>query len=264
MPLSPEAIDAAARRLTDARRSVSLLESLRECAPTEHASAMAIAEAHATLLGWTTIGWKVGCTSQRAMEILSSPGPFAGRVFEGTVYQSQQLHEHAMHNPGLECEFAFVLGRDLPARAEMYTVDEVREATLAVAPAIELVAPRFDDLTGVGYLNLIADSGANAGVVLGEPIMTGDSPDLTTVQVELDIDGEIVSSGVGSAILGNPWLALEWLANHLSARQIGLHSGEFVLSGTCTGINSLDPGSTATARHDGFAPVTVRRTDESS
>lgn len=262
--LTPEAISAAAQLLTNARKSVDVLSSLGDFEPLDLASAHAIAEAHAASLGWDTIGWKVGCTSQEAMEILNSPGPFAGRIFDGTAYQSGSLHEYAMHNPGVECEFAFVIGRDLPPRTTMYTVEDVQKAIVAVAPAVELVAPRFEDFTGVGVLSLIADSGANAGVVLGEPVMVVDCPELSTVAVELSIDGSVVSSGTGSAILGDPWRALEWLANHLSARQIGLRAGEFVLSGTCTGIDPLAPGSTATAAHSGFAPVTVMRTSESN
>ncbi len=260
--LPPELLASAASSLTDARRTITLLENLGDAEPTDLASAYAIAELHARQLGWDTLGWKVGCTSAEAMQILNAPDPFAGRIFDGTVHGSGIVHEMAMHSPGLESEFAFLLGRDLPPTSGTYTVDDVRSATLAVAPALELVAPRFTDFTGVGYLNLIADSGANAGVVFGEPVLMADCPDLRTVNVELDIDGTVVKTGTGDAILGEPWRALEWLANHLSARQIGLRAGEFVMSGTCTGIDPLLPGSVATGRYEGLGSVEIRRTQE--
>lgn len=258
--MSPEQVAAAANDLSMARQAITLLESLGENAPPDLSSAHAIAEAHAKQLGWSTVGWKVGCTSAEAMQILNSPGPFAGRVFEGSVYGSNIVHEQAMYSPGIESEFAFLLGRDLPPTSDEYTVDDVRAATMAVAPALELVAPRFTDFTGIGYLNLIADSGANAGVVFGEPVKIDDVPDLREVHVELDIDGTVVKTGEGNAILGDPWRALEWLANHLSARQIGLHAGEFVMSGTCTGIDPLPPGSVATGRYSGLGSVEIMRT----
>lgn len=260
-PLSTDQVEAAATALTRARRLIEQLSGLDEATPNDLRSAHAIADLHAEQLGWSVVGWKIGCTSAEAMQILSSPGPFAGRVFDGTVYQSAILHHDAMIDPGLESEFAFILGRDLPSRGAPYTVDDVQSATIAVAPALELVAPRFDDFTGVGYLSLIADSGANGGVVFGEPVPIEQCPELRDVHVELDIDGVTVKRGVGDAILGDPWRALEWLANHLSARQIGLRAGEFVMSGTCTGIDPLPPGSVATGRFAGLGDVLIERTE---
>lgn len=254
MPLSLDQIDAAARLLTDARMDGQLLDSLGDLEPKGVACAYAIAEAHAKLLDTAPVGWKIGCTSQKAMDILNSPGPFAGRIFDGTVY-GPAIEGLPAPSPGLECEFAFHLGSDLSPRNAPHTVSDVRGATEAVAPAIELVAPRFRDFTGVGYLSLIADSGANAGVVLGKPVAVDDCPDLQDVAVELEIDGDQASSGAGSAILGDPWNALVWLANHLCERGIGLQAGEFVLSGTCTGINPLSPGSSAVAHYGAFGQV---------
>ena len=259
-PLSADLVEAAAHELTRARRLIEQISGLGDATPHDVRSAHAIADLHAEQLGWNVVGWKIGCTSAEAMQILNSPGPFAGRVFDGTVYQSSIVHHDAMINPGLESEFAFILGRDLPSRGAPYSVDEVRSATIAIAPAIELVSPRFDDFTGVGYLSLIADSGANAGVVFGEPVPIERCPELRDVTVELDIDGTTVKHGAGDAILGDPWRALEWLANHLSARQIGLRAGEFVMSGTCTGIDPLPPGSVATGRFSDLGVVSIERT----
>ncbi len=258
-PLTADTVASAAQMLTDARLAISLIETLGDGEPSDHETAYAIAEAHASQLGWDTVGWKVGCTSAEAMKILNSPGPFAGRVFDGGVHGSRILHEDAMHSPGIECEFAFILGADLPPTNSEYTVDDVRAATAAVAPAIELVAPRFTDFTGIGYLSLIADSGANGGVVLGEPVAVENCPDLSNVTVELDIDGTATKSGRGDAILGNPWEALVWIANHLSSRDIGLHAGQFVMSGTCTGIDPLPPGSVATGQYAGLGSVEISR-----
>ena len=194
------------------------------------------------------------------MQILNSPGPFAGLIFDGTSYGSQQLHPDAMVRPQVECEFAFILGEDLVPRAEPYSISDVQAATAAVAPAIELVDTRLADFTGVGYLSLVADHGANGGVVLGEPVPIADVPDLRTVEVTCTVDGEVTASGPGAAILDDPWNALVWLANHLSGRGITLRSGEIVMSGTCTGIADLPVGSHARATHEGLGSVEVTRT----
>jgi len=258
-PRDIELAALAADRLSVARRMITRLHTLGDAAPRDLASAHRIADLHATQLGWGIAGWKVGCTSDEAMQILNSPGPFAGRVFERSVLRSGKLDHRAMVAPGVECEFAFLLGDDLPPTNHQYTFDELRSATIAVAPAIELVDSRFEEWTEVGYLSLIADSGANGGAIIGEPVPIDACPPLASVRVQCEIDDALVAEGDGTKILGDPWQALEWLANHLSARGIGLHAGQFVLSGTCTGIAPLAPGASAVATFSDLGQVAVRR-----
>ncbi len=260
LSLTTAQIDVAAAQLAEARRSVTTLESLGEATPTDPPTAEAISDAHAAQLGWEVIGWKVGCTSELAMQILNSPGPFAGRIFDGTSYGSRQVATAAMVRPQIECEFAFILGEDISPRTEPHTVESVRSATAAVAPAIELVDTRFSDFTGIGYLSIVADHGANGGVVLGEPVPIEDVPELRAVEVTCVIDDVEAGRGPGAAILDDPWNALVWLANHLGGRGITLRAGEIVMSGTCTGIADLPVGSTATASHAGLGSVSITRT----
>lgn len=263
-PLSEEQISEAAGQLTRARLAIEQIDSLGDCAPSDLASAHLIADAHAERLGWSSIGWKVGCTSAEAMRILSCPEPFPGRVFDGTVHRSKIVHHDAIHNPLLESEFGFLIGKSLPSRDSQYSIEELKDATIAVIPAFELVTSRFTDWLEVGYHSIIADSGSNGGVVFGEPVDLADCPPLADVAVTLTIDSEIITDGTGADILGDPWSSLEWLANHLSARQIGLRAGEFVLSGTCTGAKPFPPGTTATATFAGLGEVTVTRTSADS
>ena len=251
--------NAAAQLLTSARTEMSRILDLGENAPQDVSEAHHIADRHAALLGHSTVGWKVGCTSSFAMQLLNSPGPFTGRVFEGSVAESGAVGFHDLVAPAVECEFAFFLAEDLPARREQYSIADVRAATTSVAPAIELVDSRFESMPDVGYLSLIADSGVNAGAVIGTPIPVADLPDLADVAVRCEIDGEEVGHGTGSDILGNPWCALEWLANHLAARGLGLRSGQFVLSGTCTGLAPVNIGSTARGDYGDFGEVSFTR-----
>lgn len=254
-------ISEAGQMLADSFRTGEMLTGLGHLTPTDAPSAEAISDAAAVALGLDVIGWKVGCTSEAAMQILKSPGPFAGRVFAGRLYAGD-LPAGELHNPMIECEFAFVLGSNLPAREQPYVdVAEVKAATQAVAPAIELVAPRLNNLAGAGYLSLIADHGASGGVVIGEPIAAADLPDLSAVAVSCEIDGAPGGAGSGASILGDPWNSLLWLAEHLRSRGLGLSAGQFVMSGTCTGLDPFPAGATATAHHVGLGDVTVRNTN---
>lgn len=258
--LTSEQIEEAAAMLTTARLSASTVPSLDPCAPTNTSAAHMIADRHAEMLGWDVVGWKVGSTSALAMKILGSSEPFPGRIFEGSVFGSKILQSEAIHEPLVESEFAFVLGKALPPRNQRYSVAELQMATQAIAPAFEVVTSRLEGGLQAGVLNLIADSGANGGVVLGVPTPTAECPPLSEVSVVLKIGGERIATGRGSDILGDPWQSLEWLVNHLSARQIGLKAGQIVLSGTCTGAHPLPRGSTATAMFSGLGDVALYRT----
>lgn len=261
--MTPEEVDEAATLLTQARLSISTLPSLKPHEPLDLRAANRIADSHAKQLGWDVTGWKVGSTSAVAMQILGSSEPFAGRVFDGTVYGSRILDFDAIHEPLIESEFAFVLGQALPPRNERYSLEDVRAATVAICPALEFVTSRLAAGLQAGVFNIIADSGSNAGVVLGDPVPVNECPPLSTVTAELTVGGERVVTGSGADILGDPWRSLEWLANHLSDRQIGLEAGQFVMSGTCTGIQPLPGGATATATFAGMGEVTVSRTASS-
>jgi 2-keto-4-pentenoate hydratase len=68
-------------------------------------------------------------------------------------------------------------------------------------------------------------------------------------------DGEQVSAGDGSNCLGDPLLALSWLAR--TARDFGqpLEAGQVVLSGALTVAFAVAPGDVITARYDRLGSI---------
>jgi 2-keto-4-pentenoate hydratase len=53
--------------------------------------------------------------------------------------------------------------------------------------------------------------------------------------MELENKGSVVAGGAATAVLGDPTLAVVWLANKLSERTLQLQAGEVVLTGSlCT------------------------------
>lgn len=46
-------------------------------------------------------------------------------------------------------------------------------------------------------------------------------------------NGKLVATGSGAAVLGDPRLALTWLANEVAEFAGGLREGELVTTGTC-------------------------------
>jgi 2-oxopent-4-enoate/cis-2-oxohex-4-enoate hydratase len=55
-------------------------------------------------------------------------------------------------------------------------------------------------------------------------------------------NGQPLSSGLGSAVQGNPLTAVAWLANTLGAYGIALEAGEVILSGSVVPLEPVQPG----------------------
>ena len=67
----------------------------------------------------------------------------------------------------IEPEIAFVLARDLPARATPYSEEEVRGALREARFVLELVGSRYADPTAITFPELLADSISNRGLFVG-------------------------------------------------------------------------------------------------
>lgn len=217
--------------------------------PADAASAYAIQAEIVARAGMEQVGWKLGATNTKILELLGLDEPLLGPVFAPHCHASGARVALPMaHRPALETEFLIGLAADLPARGRAYERDEVLAAIGHVAPAFELVGFRFaGEFQGRGRLT-IADGGANVAVIQGEPVRDWRRFDLGAQAVRLEINGAEVASGTGGVLLwGDPVGAVVWLANHPRLAERGLRNGEIVMTGTCTGIASLEPGDEAVA-----------------
>ena len=206
-------VDRAVELLADAWQIGNALPALpEECRPKTAKDGMQVQDALVRQLGIEVGGWKIGCTSEYAQKLLKTKGPFAGRVLAPRIFASGiTLPGSAYRMRGLEGEFAFVLGKDLKPRKRPYTRSEMRAAVAEVRPAIELVDSRFADWMSVSTPCLM-------------------------------VDGKVVGEGKGADALGDPFLALAWLANELRTRE-GLKAGQIVSTGTCTGFHKAEPAA---------------------
>jgi 2-keto-4-pentenoate hydratase len=165
-----------------------------------------------------------------------------------------------------EAEFAFRMGRDLPPRPEPYSVEEVLDAVATLHPAIEVPDSRFDDFTVVGAPQLIADNACAHQFVLG-PAATADWRALDLVEHRVTgivgppvMGGQpgLTREGKGANVLGDPRVALAWLANELSSLRITLRAGQVVTTGTCLVPLPIQPGEQITVDFGVLGGVTAR------
>jgi 2-keto-4-pentenoate hydratase len=162
------------------------------------------------------------------------------------------------HMKVAEAEFAFRMGRDLLPRAHSYSVDEVLAAAATLHPAIEVPDSRFDDFTVVGAPQLIADNACAHLFVLGPPAeIDWRALDLVEHRA-VGTAGNVTREGKGANVLGDPRVALAWLANELSGLGITLRAGEVVTTGTCLVPLPIEAGVAVTADFGTLGSVSVR------
>jgi 2-keto-4-pentenoate hydratase len=190
-------------------------------------------------------GWKIAATSVAGQKHINVDGPLAGRLLREKVFESgAELPFGANHMRVAEAEFAFRLARDLPPRSEPYDAGEVLAAVDTLHPAIEVPDSRYDDFTIVGAPQLIADNACGHLFVLGAAA-AADWRDVDLIEHKVigAVVGTIAREGKGANVLGDPRLALAWLANELSALGITLRANEVVTTGTCLVPLPIVPGA---------------------
>jgi 2-keto-4-pentenoate hydratase len=158
-----------------------------------------------------------------------------------------------------EIEFAFRMGRDLDPRPEGFSVEEVLAAVETLHVAIEIPDSRYEDFAHVGAPQLIADN-ACAHYFIAAEASTADwrSIDLVAHRVIGRIEGKVEQEGSGANVLGDPRIALTWLANELSRLGITLQKGQTVTTGTCIAPLAISSGDLVTADFGSLGTATVR------
>jgi 2-keto-4-pentenoate hydratase len=212
--------------------------------PADRAEGYAIQARLAHLSGQGIIGWKIAATSRAGQAHIAVDGPLAGRLLKERVLKNGatvSLSGNLMRVA--EAEFAFRFRRDLKKRKQPYSVGEVVDAVESLHPAIEVPDSRYEDYTVVGAPQLIADNACACWFILGAPAETNwRELDLVGHQVEGYRNGKNVSSGSGANVLGDPLVALTWIANELIEFGEGLRAGQVVTTGTCITPIPVTPG----------------------
>ena len=251
---------AAAKTIATGRRSRAPLAALAP-PPRDEAEGYKIQRAlHDLLLPRTgpLVGYKIGCTSAVMQAYLDIRHPCAGGVFEKGVHETGvKLAASDYVRPGVECEIAVKLARDVPASEGPFTAEWMAECVEAYYPAIEIVDDRYVKWESLGALTLVADDFFAAGCVLGEAVERNEAPDLAHVAGRALVNGAEAGSGTGADVLGHPLNALAWLANHLAAGGKGLHAGQLVLTGSIVKTVWLKAGDHARMELEGLGAVEV-------
>src|SRR6202051_225618 len=233
--LDEKQIAAASRTLHNHWRAGTKLANLEKpLRPSDRSEAYAIQARIENYSSGKRFGWKIAATSEAGQKHINVDGPMAGRILRETVIPDGGTASMAGNEMRVaEPEFAFRMHADLPPRASAYTVREVLDAVGTLHPAIEIPDSRFADFVSAGAAQIIADNACAHLFVLGAPTASDwRALDLVEEKPVITLRAQQFT-GHGKNVLGDPRVALTWLANELRQLGVTLRAGQIVTTGTC-------------------------------
>lgn len=232
--------------------------------PPSKAAALGVEDAYAVQFlqiehwvsaGARVAGHKVGLTSRAMQQMFGVDQPDYGHLLD-TMFlpPGEPVAISRFLQVRAEPEIAFVLGRDLRGPG-VTLADALRSVDFAMA-ALELIDSRVRDWQ-ITLADTIADNASSGAVVLGSKPVRLDQIEARLAGCNFHLNGSLVATGAGGAVLGDPIAALVWLANTLGRLGVSLEAGEVVLPGSCTPAVGVSPGDTVRADFAGFGSVSV-------
>jgi 2-keto-4-pentenoate hydratase len=251
--MGKQQIERAAHILVQARRDMTPLTGLPDALkPTSIDEAHAIQDEVSHQLGKLIAGFKAMAPANGE--------PTRGVIYGGTIFPSPcKLPAAKVPQCGVEGEVAFIFRRDLPARAQPYTRNEVASVVDACA-VIEVVHSRFAQKAPVSNLEKLADSISNGALVHDVPQSDWRDLQLGKLKVTLKVNGKSRIDQIGGHPTGDPLGIAVVLAN-LWRDKGGVRAGQFVTCGSFTGLIFLKPGDICSVRFEdlGAAEVTFTK-----
>ncbi|MGF6887894.1 2-keto-4-pentenoate hydratase [Nocardia sp. GAS34] len=206
--------------------------------------------------GAKVVGHKVGLSSEAMQKMMGVDEPDYGHLLaDMQVFEDVPVDTSKYLYPRVEVEVGFVLGADLPG--EDCTEADVLAATVAYAPSIELIDTRIKDWK-IALCDTIADNASSCGWVLGPERVAPDQLDIKKIDARLTRNGEVVAEGRSDAVLGDPTIAVAWLARKVASFGVRLKAGDIVLPGSCTRAIDARPGDVFHAEFAGLGSVRLQ------
>lgn len=257
--MNPIYIEELAAALYEAERTRSAIRPLTEAHP-----ALSVDDAYAVQLqnvrrataeGHVISGKKIGLTSPGIQQQLQVNEPDYGHLFASMNCADGLIDTKQLIQPKIEAEIAFVLHSDLTGGH--VTPDNVRAATAYVVGAFEIVDSRVADWK-IKLADTVSDNASSGRYILGTRRFDIADVDLVREEMTLYKNGILAGEGNGAAVLGDPSVAVAWLANRLWGYGVALKRGEVILSGAFSAAPAAAAGDVFEVRFSSLGTVTAR------
>jgi 2-keto-4-pentenoate hydratase len=258
-PLRPElehCVDALSTAAAERRPIEPLTASHPEMTVADAYAVQAAVIARRLAEGRVVRGHKAGLTSAAMQAQLGVDEPDFGVLLDDMLVEDgADISLARLLQPRIEAEIGFVLERDLEGPG--VTAYDALGATAGVLSCLEVIDSRIADWR-ITLQDTIADNASSGLVVSAGRVLPVADLDLRLVGMAFYRNGELVETGSGAAVLGNPARCVAWLANKLSEFGEHLHAGDLVLAGALHKAVAVAPGDVFRAEFNHLGAVSTR------
>ena len=243
MSLTPSDTASLARSFFDAARAPHTHARPSNTHPVSVDEAYAVQAAQVALMadaGESVVAIKLGLTDQTQRDTQGWNAPSFGTLTDAMVLvEGDEFSVAGSIMPRVEPEIVVVLGDDITSPVSL---DELPGRIASIHVGIEIVDPRFDDPAFILTDALCDNAAARSGVW----VTRGVSPhevDLADITATLSIDGEVVLTGHGSALMGNPLLLVKEVIDERLRLGLPVFTGLAIFTGNLAGkAHAVTPG----------------------
>jgi 2-oxo-3-hexenedioate decarboxylase len=205
--------------------------------------------------GHKIVGMKMGLTSWAKMSQMGVEHPCYGFLADYfSVPEGASIQHSELIHPKIEAELAFVTKEDLRGPCH---IGDVLRATDFIVPAIEVIDSRYRDFK-FDLKSVIADNSSSSRFMTGGRMAKPEDLDLKTLGVVMEINGKVVQTGAGAAVLGHPAASVAMLANMLAERGEYIPAGSFIMIGAITAAVTVNPGDSFVVHFNGLGSISGR------
>lgn len=252
---SPALIDTCAQALLKAETTAHPIALLTDTHPSlDHAAAYAIQARKVALRGSRQVGFKLGATHPAVRSTITQPN--CGVLTEDLRVDEAEgcVAAGRLMQPRVEPEIALLTGRDIAGTG--HSRHSIYQAVDAVLPALEIVDTRYHAYPA-NLADTISDNSCSAGFLTGTPRTLCSLPDLRLLGVLLWSQGRTLGHGIGANSMGDPLLALAWLAGFLAERGEIIPAGSLILTGGLVPAQQAMAGQSLVAEFAALGAVRV-------
>ena len=206
--------------------------------------------------GHKVVGMKMGLTSWAKMAQMGVEQPCYGYLADYfSVPEGGEIKMDELIHPKIEAEIAFVT--KAPLKGPGIHIGDVLRATDFIIPAVEVIDSRYKDFK-FDLKSVIADNSSSSRFITGGRMARLEDVDVKNLGVVMEINGEIVATGAGAAVLGHPAASVAMLANMMGERGEEIPAGTFIMTGGITAAVTVNRGDSINIRYQGFGSITAK------
>lgn len=259
MPADQATLDSIADKLLiaeDARQAIAPISANHQDLTVEDCyAAQDVYVAKKVAAGGKVAGYKVGATGTESQARFGVTEPVYGHTFgAGRTISGEIIDLSTLIHPKIECEIGLRLGEDL--KGPGVTLESALAAIDGVLGMFEIIDSRTQEWK-VGYPEMICDNGVQAGFVTGKIKTINSGIDLANVDCTFLQNGEVKVEANSSMVMDNPVNSLVWLANKRGADGVVIPAGSIILSGSLTGLTTINAGDTFESRFSALDTISI-------